>query len=205
MIMSPAVYELPRCAWVPLNDPLYVEYHDFEWGTPIHDDRLLFEFLVLEGAQAGLSWKTILHKRQGYRSAFHGFQPEIVSKYGETEIRMLMGNQAIVRNRMKINAAIITANAFLNVRDEFGTFDKYIWEFVKRSPLVNGWVSIKDVPAKTALSDQVSRDLLKRGFKFVGSTICYSFLQATGLINDHTTDCFRFAQLTQENPKDQSD
>ena len=195
--MSSAGHGQSRCAWVPLNDPLYLEYHDSEWGVPIHDDRILFEFLVLEGAQAGLSWKTILHKRQAYRTAFNGFQPEIVSKYGETDIERLMGNQGIVRNRLKINAAVINARAFLNVRKEFGSFDRYIWDFVGGRPLVNSWKSVKDIPAKTALSDRISRDLSERGFKFVGSTICYSFLQATGLINDHTTDCFRFAELAQ--------
>ena len=193
--MSSAGHGQSRCAWVPLNDPLYVEYHDLEWGMPVHEDRLLFEFLVLEGAQAGLSWKTILHKRQAYRSAFDGFLPEIVSKYGETEIGRLMENQGIVRNRLKINAAIINARALLSVRKEFGSFDSYIWDFVEGKPVINKWTSIKEIPAKSPLSDRMSKDLLKRGFKFVGSTICYSFMQATGLINDHTTDCFRFSQL----------
>ncbi len=193
--MSSAGHGQSRCAWVPLNDPLYLEYHDSEWGVPIHDDRILFEFLVLEGAQAGLSWKTILHKRQAYRSAFDGFLPEIVSKYGETEIGRLMENQGIVRNRLKINAAIINARALLSVRKEFGSFDSYIWDFVEGKPVINKWTSIKEIPAKSPLSDRMSKDLLKRGFKFVGSTICYSFMQATGLINDHTTDCFRFSQL----------
>ena len=193
--MSQANQSFTRCAWVPLNDPLYVEYHDLEWGMPVHDDRLLFEFLVLEGAQAGLSWKTILHKRQAYRSAFDGFLPESVSKYGELEIGRLMENQGIVRNRLKINAAIINARAFLSVRKEFGSFDSYIWDFVEGKPVINKWTSIKEIPAKSPLSDSLSKDLLKRGFKFVGSTICYSFMQATGLINDHTIDCFRFSQL----------
>ena len=195
LLMPQASQSITRCAWVPLNDPLYVEYHDLEWGMPVHEDRLLFEFLVLEGAQAGLSWKTILHKRQAYRSAFDGFLPEIVSKYGETEIGRLMENQGIVRNRLKINAAIINARALLSVRKEFGSFDSYIWDFVEGKPVINKWTSIKEIPAKSPLSDRMSKDLLKRGFKFVGSTICYSFMQATGLINDHTTDCFRFSQL----------
>lgn len=194
-MMPQAGQSLTRCAWVPINDPLYVEYHDLEWGMPVHDDRLLFEFLVLEGAQAGLSWKTILHKRQAYRNAFDGFIPEIVSKYGDPEIGRLMANQGIVRNRLKINAAIINAVAFQNVKKEFGSFDRYIWDFVEGMPVINNWTSVKEIPAKSPLSDRMSKDLLKRGFKFVGSTICYSFMQATGLINDHTTDCFRFPQL----------
>ncbi len=194
-MMPQAGQSLTRCAWVPMNDPLYVEYHDLEWGMPVHDDRLLFEFLVLEGAQAGLSWKTILHKRQAYRNAFDGFIPEIVSKYGDLEIGRLMANQGIVRNRLKINAAIINAVAFQNVKKEFGSFDRYIWDFVEGMPVINNWTSVKEIPAKSPLSDRMSKDLLKRGFKFVGSTICYSFMQATGLINDHTTDCFRFPQL----------
>ncbi len=194
-MMPQAGQSLTRCAWVPMNDPLYEEYHDLEWGMPVHDDRLLFEFLVLEGAQAGLSWKTILHKRQAYRNAFDGFIPEIVSKYGDLEIGRLMANQGIVRNRLKINAAIINAVAFQNVKKEFGSFDRYIWDFVEGMPVINNWTSVKEIPAKSPLSDRMSKDLLKRGFKFVGSTICYSFMQATGLINDHTTDCFRFPQL----------
>ena len=194
-MMPREVQNLTRCTWVPLNDTLYTEYHDLEWGMPVHDDKLLFEFLILEGAQAGLSWKTILHKRQAYRTAFDGFIPEIVSSYGESEKRRLLENNGIVRNRLKINAAIINAGAFLNVMKEFGSFDTYIWNFVEGKPVVNKWKSVKDIPAKTDLSDKVSKDLLKRGFKFVGSTICYSFMQATGLINDHTTDCFRFSQL----------
>lgn len=188
--------KIPRCAWVPMDDALYVEYHDREWGTPVHDDRILFEFLILEGAQAGLSWKTVLHKRQNYRDAFDGFDPEAVAGYGQDRIARLLENPGIIRNRLKINAAVANAKSFLRVREEFGTFDRYLWEFVHGKPLVNRWKAIADVPAKTTQSDRLSRDLSGRGFKFVGSTICYSFMQATGLVNDHTMDCFRFRELT---------
>lgn len=187
--------DIERCAWVPLNDPVYVEYHDREWGTPIHDDRMLLEFLILEGAQAGLSWKTVLHKRPEYRIAFDGFEPETVAQYGQREIAKLLENTGIIRNRLKINAAITNAKSFLKVKEEFGSFDRHIWGFVNGKPVVNRWVSVKDIPAKTPLSDGMSKDLLKRGFKFVGSTICYSFMQATGLINDHTRNCFRLEEL----------
>ncbi len=197
--MSGQDNNLKRCAWVPLNDPEYVQYHDREWGKPIHDDKSLFEFLVLEGAQAGLSWKTILHKREDYRAAFDGFQPEIVASYGEKEVEKLLQNPGIVRNRLKINAAIKNAKAFLTVTEEFGSFDNYIWTFVEGTPIVNNWSSVKDVPAKTEISDRMSKDLIKRGFKFVGSTICYSFMQATGMVNDHTTDCFRLGELLGKN------
>lgn len=192
----PALEEnLTRCAWVPLNDPEYVQYHDKEWGTPIHDDSLLFEFLILEGAQAGLSWKTILHKRENYRAAFDGFKPEAVATYGEKEFEELLKNPGIVRNRLKINAAIANAKAFLKVVEEYGTFDSYIWTFVDGNPVVNKWSSVNDVPAKTEISDRMSKDLIRRGFRFVGSTICYSFMQATGMVNDHTIDCFRLGEL----------
>lgn len=184
-----------RCAWVPLDDPLYVEYHDVEWGTPVHEDRLLFEFLILEGAQAGLSWKTILYKRQGYREAFDMFQPDLIANYTPGKIENLLQNPGIIRNRLKVNAAVANANAFLRVRDEFESFDRYLWQFVDGEPVVNRRLSISDIPAKTHLSDILSRDLSRRGFKFVGSTICYSFMQAVGVINDHTTDCFRFSEL----------
>lgn len=191
--------EPERCAWVPLNDPLYVEYHDREWGTPVHDDNKLFEFLILEGAQAGLSWKTILHKRENYRIAFGGFDPEIVASYSDGEYERLLRDTGIVRNRLKINAAIVNAGAFLRIREEFGTFDSYAWAFVNGKPVVNRWPSIKDVPAKTEISDRMSKDLIKRGFKFVGSTICYSFMQAVGMVNDHTMGCFRFTELSSKN------
>lgn len=186
---------LQRCSWIPLNDPPYVEYHDREWGTPVHDDRMLFEFLVLEGSQAGLSWKTILHKRLNYRVSFDFFQPEIVAQYGQEKIDGLMEDSGIIRNRLKINAAVANAKAFLKVREEFGSFDRYIWKFVEGRPIVNKWASAEDIPAKTPLSDRLSKELAGRGFKFVGSTICYSFMQATGLVNDHTKDCFRLGEL----------
>lgn len=187
--------DLPRCAWVPMNDPLYVDHHDREWGKPAHDERTLFEFLILEGAQAGLSWKTVLHKRIEYRNAFHGFDPDTVAGFGEKEVEDLLENPGIIRNRLKINAAVSNARALIRVREEFGAFDSYIWEFVKGEPVINKWASITEVPAKTLLSDRMSKDLSKRGFKFVGSTICYSFMQAVGMVNDHTTGCFRYSEL----------
>ncbi len=187
--------DLPRCTWVPPNDPVYVDYHDREWGNPVHDDRTLFEFLVLEGAQAGLSWKTVLHKRLDYRIAFHGFDPDAVAGFDDAEVETLLKNPRIIRNRLKINAAVANAKAFIRVREEFGDFDSYIWAFVKGKPVVNRWATVSEVPAKTPLSDLVSRGLSRRGFKFVGSTICYSFMQAVGIINDHTTGCFRYPEL----------
>ncbi len=183
-----------RCAWCG-DDPLYVAYHDQEWGVPGHDDRLLFEFLILEGAQAGLSWITILRKRENYRRAFHGFDVKKVARYGEKDIARLMAGAGIVRNRLKINAAIGNARAFIDVQKEFGSFDSYVWQFVAGKPLQHERGSVKDIPAKTPESDAMSKDLLKRGFKFVGSTICYAHMQATGMVNDHTTDCHRWAAL----------
>lgn len=180
-----------RCQWCG-SDPLYVEYHDKEWGIPVHDDRKLFEMLILEGAQAGLSWITILRKRENYRKAFSGFDPVKISKYDSNKINSLLLNEGIVRNRLKINAAVINAKAFLVVQKEFGSFDKYIWQFTGGKPLVNHFKALKELPAKTAESDAMSKDLKKRGFKFVGSTICYAFMQAVGIVNDHTTDCFRY-------------
>lgn len=182
---------MQRCPWAKTE--LYQEYHDHEWGVPVHDDRLLFEFLILEGAQAGLSWETILKKRQGYRLAFDGFDPRRVAAYGPEKIEELMQNAAIVRNRLKITSAIGNAKAFLETQKEFGTFDRYIWQFVGQKPKINRWHSIKQVPARTAESDAMSKDLLKRGFKFVGSTICYAYMQAVGMVNDHLADCFRAA------------
>lgn len=184
----------PRCEWVPLGDPLYLKYHDEEWGVPLHDDQKLFELLILEGAQAGLSWKTILAKRENYRSAFDGFDPNLIAHYDERKVEELLANPGIVRNRLKIGAAIVNAKAFLRIKDEFGSFDYYIWKFVGGKSLVNARKQIKDVPAKTSQSDAMSRELLKRGFKFVGSTICYSFMQATGMVNDHTVNCFRYRE-----------
>jgi DNA-3-methyladenine glycosylase I len=182
-----------RCPWAKTE--LYVAYHDTEWGVPIHDDRLLFEFLTLEGAQAGLSWETILKKRQHYREAFDIFDPSIVAKYDHKKRRSLLSNSGIVRNRLKIEAAIENAKAFLTLQDELGTFDEYIWGFVGHEPKQNTWRFMKEVPAKTPESDAMSKDLKRRGFKFVGSTICYAFMQAVGMVNDHLVDCFRHAEL----------
>lgn len=183
-----------RCTWAG-NDPLYIQYHDEEWGVPVHDDIKLFEFLILEGAQAGLSWITILRKRDNYRKAFDNFDPEKISKYGEDKTLDLLNNPGIIRNELKIQAAITNANAYLNVASEFGSFDKYIWQFTEGKPVINSWNSLKELPAKTDISDNMSKDLKKRGFKFVGSTICYAFMQAVGIVNDHTTNCFRHKQI----------
>ncbi len=180
-----------RCQWVG-DDPLYLKYHDEEWGTPVHDDRKLFEMLILEGAQAGLSWITILRKRENYLKAFDNFDAKKVAKYDSKKTAQLLQNEGIIRNRLKINAAIENAKLFLEVQKEFGSFDKYIWQFVGGKPIKNNWKTIKEVPAKTNESDAMSKDLQKRGFKFVGSTICYAFMQAVGMVNDHTVDCFRY-------------
>ncbi len=169
-----------------------IRYHDEEWGRPVHDDRRLFEFLILEGAQAGLSWETILKKREAYRKAFDRFDPKVVAKYGKGKVRELLRNAGIVRNRLKIEGAIRNANAFLAVRDEFGSFDAYIWQFVGGQPLVNAWRSLRQLPATTPESDAMSKDLKRRGFTFVGSTICYAFMQAVGMVNDHVVHCFRY-------------
>jgi len=184
-----------RCSWAG-SDPLYCQYHDSEWGVPVHDDRLLFEFLILEGAQAGLSWITILRKRAAYRRAFSNFEPEVVAAYDDAKVIELMNDAGIVRNRLKIAAAITNARAFLNVQEEFGSFDSYIWSFTNGTTIQNCRAAIADIPATTPESDAMSRDLKKRGFKFVGSTICYAFMQAVGMVNDHTVDCFRFASLS---------
>jgi DNA-3-methyladenine glycosylase I len=180
-----------RCHWAPPDDPVYVAYHDKEWGVPLHDERLLFEFLILEGAQAGLSWSTILHKRDNYRRAFHRFDPKKVARYTRKDVARLMKDAGIVRNRLKIESAISNAQAFLAVQKEFGSFDEYIWSFVGGKPLLNRWRSRGQVPARTEISDAMSKDLKKRGFRFVGSTICYAFMQATGMVNDHGLHCFR--------------
>lgn len=182
-----------RCAWAV--DPLSATYHDREWGVPVHDDRLLFEFLILEGAQAGLSWITILKKRENYRRAFDGFDPERIARYDERKVEELLGDAGIVRNRLKVKSAIINARAFLEVQKEFGSFDTYIWSFVSHRVLQGERQSMQDVPARTAESDEMSRALIKRGFKFVGSTICYAFMQAVGMVNDHTVDCFRHVEV----------
>jgi DNA-3-methyladenine glycosylase I len=183
-----------RCAWCG-TDPLYVAYHDREWGVPLHDERALFEFLILEGAQAGLSWRTILNKREGYRRAFDDFDAERIARYGEAEVARLLADPGIVRNRLKIAAAIGNARATLKVREEFGGLDAYLWRFVDGRPIVNAWTDIAQVPARTALSDAISKDMQKRGFRFVGSTIVYAHMQATGMVNDHTVDCFRHSEL----------
>ena len=182
-----------RCEWA--RTPLGIAYHDAEWGVPVHDDRMLFEFLILEGAQAGLSWETILNKRDAYREAFDGFDPARVARFTSARVERLLGNPGIVRNRLKIESAVTNARAFLVVQKEFGSFDEYVWRFVGGASRVNGWRTLKEIPARTAESDALSRDLLRRGFKFVGSTICYAFMQAVGLVNDHTVDCFRYRQL----------
>ncbi|MFQ5627138.1 MAG: DNA-3-methyladenine glycosylase I [bacterium] len=184
-----------RCEWAPPNDPLYIEYHDVEWGVPVHDDRHLFEMLILEGAQAGLSWTTILKKRENYREAFDHFDAEKISRYDDQKYAKLLTNAGIVRNRLKITATIQNAKSFLEVQNEFGSFDAYIWQFVGGQPKINAWKSLKELPAKTAESDALSKDLKKRGFKFVGSTICYAFMQAVGMVNDHTVDCFRHNEV----------
>jgi DNA-3-methyladenine glycosylase I len=184
-----------RCQWVPLDNPLYITYHDEEWGVPVHDDRLLFEFLLLEGAQAGLSWITILKKRENYRAAFDNFDPQKVARYGQEKIDALLQDSGIIRNRLKITAAVQNARAFLEIQAEFGSFDAFIWNFVQGKPLINRWKNLQEIPAKTPLSDTISKELKKRGFKFVGSTIIYAHMQATGMVNDHTTDCFRYHEV----------
>jgi DNA-3-methyladenine glycosylase I len=184
---------MPRCPWATAEPN--ITYHDEEWGVPVHDDRLLFEFLILEGAQAGLSWTTILNKRENYRKAFDGFRPEKIARYGARDMKRLLGDAGIVRNRLKIAAAIENAKMFLVVRKEFGTFDVYLWSFVGGKPVQNRWRRMADVPARTAESDAMSRDLQRRGFKFVGSTICYALMQATGMVNDHLVTCLRHAEL----------
>ena len=185
-----------RCEWA-LSSPLEEQYHDLEWGVPVHDDRLLFEFLILEGAQAGLSWSTILKKRPGYRQAFDNFDAESIARYTGQKCSELLVNPAIVRNRLKIDAAIVNAEAFLNVQQEFGSFDRYLWQFVNGRTLQNQWTQFSGIPANTPESEAMSKDLKQRGFKFVGSTICYALMQATGMVNDHTIDCFRHEELTQ--------
>lgn len=179
-----------RCGWA--SNELSIPYHDEEWGVPVHDDRVLFEFLILEGAQAGLSWNTILNKRQNYRRAFDGFDPKKVARYDQRKITKLLADPGIVRNKLKVAAAIANAKAFMKVQEEFGSFDRYVWQFVGGKPKVNQRKSLREVPPRTPESDAMSKDLLRRGFKFVGSTICYAFMQAVGMVNDHTVDCFRY-------------
>lgn len=183
-----------RCPW-PSNDALMIKYHDKEWGVPLHNDKRLFEFLILEGFQAGLSWRTILHKRENFRKAFDNFDFNIIAKYNRRKINSLLKNEGIIRNKLKIEGAITNAKAFLHVRKEYGSFDKYIWRFVKGKPIQNKFKSLKELPAKTKLSDKISEDLKKRGFKFVGSTIVYAHMQATGMVNDHITKCYRHKEV----------
>jgi DNA-3-methyladenine glycosylase I len=184
-----------RCPWA--RSDLYIQYHDTEWGVPVHDDRTLFEFLILEGAQAGLSWETILKKRLSYREAFDQFDPARVARYGEKKVQALLANPGIIRNRLKVRAAIQNARGFLAMQQEFGSFDQYVWRFIGGLPRQNAWTSLKAVPAKTPESDALSKDLKGRGFTFVGSTICYAFMQAVGMVNDHLVGCFRHEQLRQ--------
>lgn len=185
---------LTRCNWCG-DDPLYTHYHDTEWGVPVHDDQKLFEMLILEGAQAGLSWITVLRKRESYREAFDGFDAEKIARYDEVKIQELLVNPGIIRNRLKIRSTVTNAQAFLRLKEEFGTFDKYIWQFVQDKTIVNTFTTLSELPAKTKESDAMSRDLLNRRFKFVGSTICYAFMQATGMVNDHVVSCFRYDQV----------
>jgi DNA-3-methyladenine glycosylase I len=185
---------IQRCAWTS-DDPLLIAYHDREWGVPVHEDGKLFEFLILEGAQAGLSWLTVLRKRENYRAAFDGLDPAVVAGYKEKDIRRLLKNEGIIRNRSKIEAAIINAKKFLEIQDEFGSFDAYIWSFVGKKPMDHRFTSLAGIPATTKESDSMSKDLKKRGFKFVGPTICYAFMQAVGMVNDHTVDCFRHGEV----------
>ena len=182
-----------RCSWAAT--PLGIAYHDAEWGVPLHDDRRLFEFLILEGAQAGLSWELILRKRDAYRDAFDGFDAVKVAAYDDSKVAELLANPGIVRNRLKVAAAIGNARAFLNAQGEFGSFDAYIWGFVGGSPVRNAWQSLAEIPAKTSESEAMSKELRRRGFRFVGPTICYAFMQATGMVNDHTTGCFRYGEV----------
>src|SRR5262252_143053 len=201
---EPFDVSLKRCPWVDLTKPDYVAYHDREWCVPVHDDRLMFEFLTLEGAQAGLSWYTVLRKRTAYRKAFAGFDAEKVARYGKRQIDSLLRNDGIIRNRAKIAAAIKNAKKFLDVREEFGTFDAYIWRFVDGRPLVHSFRSLKDYRATSPESDALSKDLKRRGFRFVGSTICYAHMQATGMVNDHILDCFCRLPLIHANEKPMS-
>ncbi len=182
--------EKTRCGW-SVSDPIYIKYHDEEWGVPVHDDRKLFEFLILEGFQAGLSWITILRKRENFRKAFDNFDAERIARYGKRKINSLLNDVGIIRNKLKVEAAVTNARAFLKVQEEFGSFDKYIWQFVGYKPVKNKFKSLKEVPASTDLSDLMSKDLKKRGFKFVGTTICYAHMQATGMVNDHIITCWK--------------
>ena len=186
-----------RCAWVPAGDELYAKYHDEEWGVPVHDDRVMFEFLVLESAQAGLSWKTVLNKRENYRRLFAEFNPEKIAEFDEAKIESLLLDAGIIRNRAKVRATVNNAKAFLKVQNEFGSFTKYIWGFVNGKVIDGKRKTIKDLPSRSDVSDALAKDLKKRGFSFLGTTVCYAYLQATGLINDHSEDCFRYRECSQ--------
>lgn len=194
--MNNEMNQITRCGWVT-NDPVYIEYHDKEWGVPVYDDGKLFEFLLLEFFQAGLSWLTILKKRENFRKAFDDFDYRKIARYDDKKVEQLLNDKGIIRNRLKINAAISNAAAFMKVQEEFGSFSKYIWSFVDGKPIQNSYKSLKEVPANTPLSDKISKDLKKRGFKFVGTTVIYAHMQATGMVNDHTTDCFRREEVKQ--------
>jgi DNA-3-methyladenine glycosylase I len=195
--------ESQRCPWCG-TEPLYVSYHDEEWGVPVHDDTKLFEFLVLEGAQAGLSWRTILVRRDGYRRAFAHFDPRIVAEYGEPDRERLVHDPGIIRNRLKIRSTINNARCFLEIQEEFGSFDSYIWQFVNGKPIQNSWHTLKDIPAVTDEARNMSKDLKKRGFSFVGPTICYAHMQATGMVNDHLRSCFRYDEIRAMGERNQS-
>ena len=187
--------EPKRCGWAGLDDPIYRAYHDREWGVPVHNDQVMFEFLVLEGAQAGLSWGTILRKRENFSRAFEEFDPVKVARFNGRTVRKLLQNPGIIRNRLKITSAVQNAKAFLDVQKEFGSFDSYIWTFVGGKPRVNRWKKLRDIPAATPESEAMSRELIRRGFRFVGPTICYAYMQATGMVNDHLVSCFRYREL----------
>ncbi|MDO9548835.1 MAG: DNA-3-methyladenine glycosylase I [Candidatus Marinimicrobia bacterium] len=185
----------PRCAW-PMNDALMIEYHDYEWGVPVHDDRKLFEFMALDAFQAGLSWSTILKRRENFRVAFDNFELEKIAGYDQTKINELLQDAGIIRNKAKVNATVKNAKAFLVVQKEFGTFDRYIWQFIGNQPIVNKWETMAEIPAKSVEAEAMSVDLKKRGFSFVGPTICYAFMQAAGMVNDHEVGCYRYSELT---------
>jgi DNA-3-methyladenine glycosylase I len=188
---------MKRCEWANAS-VLGQEYHDKEWGRPVHDDRLLFELLILEGAQAGLGWLTILKKREGYRKAFDNFQANKIARYSEKKIADLLSNPEIVRNKLKVNAAVLNARAYLDIQNEFGSFDSYVWKFVRGQTIQNSWKKLSEIPTRSPESDAMSKDLKKRGFKFVGPTICYAFMQAVGMVNDHTVDCYMYNQIKKE-------
>jgi len=184
-----------RCEWVQEQFDDYITYHDQEWGVPVHDDRIHFEFLILEGAQAGLSWATVLKKREGYRSMFANFDPAVVASYDEKKISEILAFEGVIRNKLKVRSAVTNARCFLDIQNEFGSFDRYVWRFVNGEPILNRWSNLSEIPASTPESERLSKDLKQRGFKFVGSTIMYAWMQACGLVNDHTTDCFRYQEL----------